>query len=160
MVVGFKGDSAKLKSLYKSLGLKEVRPNDFDELLDVIKKCDDSTVIANYNDIVVLDVPTADLIEKRVAVLDAVAKHKGNLFLSLTKNDRSIDKAHLDIKVCTSMKISDELLMGEIFTFVNTDLPYNGALNDEEYAVRVSGEERAKKRTLDELKKLIKTNSN
>ena len=68
MVVGFKGDSNKLKTLYKDLGLKEVKPNDFDELLAAVKAADGKTVISNYNDIMVLDNPTADLNEKRIAV--------------------------------------------------------------------------------------------
>ena len=156
MVVGFKGDSNKLKTLYKELGLKEVKPNDFDELLTAVKAADGKTVISNYNDIMVLDNPTADLIEKRIAVLGAVAKQKNNLFISLVKHDRSIDKAHLDIKVCTSIKVNDEIAMGEIFTFLNTDLPYSGKLKDDKYAVRVSGEERATERSLEDLKRLIK----
>ena len=156
MVVGFKGENSKLKSLYKELGLKEVKPIDFDELLKVVKENDGSFVIANYNDIMVLEKPTADLIEKRIAVLNAVAKQKNNLFLALTKNDRSLDKAHLDIKVCTSMKIDNDVDMGEIFTFVNTDLPYSGKLKDGSFAVKTNNEERASERSLNELKKLLK----
>ena len=156
MIIGFKGESAKLKNLYKELGLKEVKPSTFEELEKVISENDGKTVILNYNEIVVFENPTADLVEKRNKVLNAVKHSKQNVYIALTKNDPSIDKIHLDIAVCTSLNTKDMKLIEEIFTFLNTDLPYSGKLADDKYAVRVHGEERASERSLAELKKLLK----
>lgn len=156
MVVGFKGDSAKLKNLYKELGLKEVKPSSFEELGEILKENDGDTVILNYNEIVVFENPTADLVEKRIGILSQVANSKKNIYLSLTKNDPSIDKIHLDVAVCTKMDTSDIKVAEEVFLFMNTDLPYSGKLADDKYAVRVHGEERASERSLSELKKLIR----
>lgn len=156
MVVGFKGDTRKLENLYKELGLKEVKTSTFEELESAIKNNDGKTVFANYNEIMVFDNPTADLVEMRNKVLDAVAKSSGNIYLSLTKNDPSIDKIHLDLSICTKVDTKDMALIEEIFNFVNTDLPYSGKLGDDKYAVRVHGETRATERSLAEIKKLLK----
>ena len=156
MIIGFKGENSKLKSLYKELDLKEVKPSTFDELENALKEIDGKTVISNYNEIMVFDNPTADLVERRSDVLKDVLKSKKNVFLSLTKGDPSIDKIHLDIAVCTSMNTNDMQVIADVFSFMNTDLPYSGKLSPDKYAVRVHGEERASERTLAELKKLIK----
>lgn len=156
MVVGFKGESSKLKTLYKDLGLKEVKPNTFEELESIVKSIDGNTVILNYNEIMVFDNPTADLVEKRNSVLSAVSKCKKNIFLSLTKADTSIDKIHLDLSICTKMSTKDIKVIEDIYNFCNTDLPYSGKLEDDEYAVRVHGENRATARALSEIKGLIK----
>ena len=156
MIVGFKGDNYKLKNLYKLLGLKEVKPNNFDELVTAVKNNDGSTVILNYNEIMVFNNPTADLVEKRSSVLSEVNKSKKNIYIALTKNDPSIDKLHLDVSVCTSIDTDDMGIIEDIFSFVNTDLPYSGRLEDDEYAVRVHGELRATKKSLSELKKILK----
>lgn len=156
MIIGFKGENAKLKELYSELGLKEVKPNNFDELSKAINEIDGKTVILNYNEIVVFDNPTADLVEKRANILKLVEKCKKNIFLSLTKSDPSIDKLHLDIAVCTSVDTKDMSVIEDIFSFLNTDLPYSGKLDPSKYAVRVHGELRASERSIAELKKLIK----
>lgn len=156
MIVGFKGESNRLKNLYKDLGLKEVKPTSFDELKKAIEENDGKTVFTNYNEIMVFGNPTADLIEKRANVLKAVEKSKKDIYLSLTKNDPSIDKIHLDLAVCTKIDTDNMTLIEEIFSFLNTDLPYSGKLDDDKYAVRVHGEERATERSLAEIKKLIK----
>lgn len=156
MVIGLKGESSKLKNLYKELDLKEVKPNTFEELENAIKEIDGKTVISNYNEIMVFEKPTADLIEKRMHVLAAVSKCKKNIFLSLTKADPSLDKIHLDLSICTKMNTKDMKEIEEIYNFCNTDLPYNGKLSDDEYAVRVHGENRAEARSVSDIKKLIK----
>lgn len=156
MVVGFKGESSKLKTLYKDLGLKEVKPNTFEELAEIVKGIDGNTVILNYNEIMVFENPTADLVEKRSNVLEAVSKCKKNIFLSLTKADISIDKIHLDLSICTNVNTKDMKVIEDIYNFCNTDLPYSGKLDDDKYAVRVHGENRATARTLSEIKSLIK----
>ena len=156
MIVGFKGESAKLKNLYKELGLKEVKPDNFEDLEKVIKENDGKTVISNYNEIMVFENPTADLLEKRNGILKTVEHGKQNIYLSLTKNDPSIDKIHFDLAVCTKVSTNDIKLIEEIFSFLNTDLPYSGKLADDKYAVKVHGEERASERSLAELKKLLK----
>lgn len=156
MVIGFKGESAKLKNLYKELGLKEIKPNDFDELKSEIEKADGSSVILNYNEIMVFEKPTADLVEKRIAVLSAVSRCKKNIFLSLTKEDKSLDKIQLAISICTKVNTKDMKVIEELYNFCNTDLPYSGKLGDNEYAVRVHGENRALARSIDDIKKLLK----
>lgn len=156
MIVGFKGDNAILKNLYKDLGLKEVKPTNFVELEKTISDNDGNIVVLNYNEIMVFDNPTADLLEKRNNILNLVEKNKKNVFLSFSKNDPSIDKLHLDIAVCTKVDTKDMKLIEEIFSFMNTDLPYSGKMSDDKFAVRVHGEERATERSLTELKKLIK----
>ena len=156
MVIGFKGDNSKLKNLYKELGLKEVKPNTFEELSDAIMAIDGNTVILNYNEIMVFDNPTADLVEKRNKVLSAVSKCKKNIYLTLTKADLSLDKIHLDLSICTKVDTKDLKVIEEIFNFCNTDLPYSGKLGDDEYAVRVHGDNRAEAKSISDIKKLIK----
>lgn len=156
MIVGFKGESAKLKNLYKELGLKEVKPSNFEELEKAIAEIDGKTVISNYNEIVVFENPTADLVEKRTKILKSIENCKQNIYLAFTKNDPSIDILQLDLAVCTSLNTKDMNLIEEVFSFLNTDLPYSGKLSDDKYAVRVHGEERASERSLAELKKLLK----
>ncbi len=156
MVIGFKGEASKLKNLYKDLGLKEVKPTNFAELEDAVKNNDGKVVITNYNEIMVFDNPTADLVEKRMAVLNAVTKNKKNVYLSLTKNDPSIDKIHLDVSICTKVNTKDMALIEEIYSFVNTDLPYSGKLADDKYVVKVHGDLRGSEKSLAELKKLVK----
>ena len=155
MVVGFKGDIIKLRNLYKELGLNEVIPNDFEELKQAMDKIDGNTVILNYNEIMVFENPTADLVEKRTEVLNKVLKFKKNIYLTLTKPDPSIDKIHLDLSICTNINTKDMKIIEDIYNFCNTDLPYNGKLSDDKYAVRVHGENRATERTVNEIKSLI-----
>ena len=156
MIVGFKGDSNKLKDLYKELGLKEVKPTSFEELEKALSENDGATVISNYNDIMVFENPTADLVEKRNKVLKVVSKMKNNVYLSLLKNDPSLDKLKMDVAICTKVNTNDIKLIEEIFSFCNTDLPYSGKLGDNQYAVRMHDELRAEAKSLDELKKILK----
>lgn len=156
MVVGFKGESSKLKELYKELGLKEVKVNTFEELKEAIKNIDGKTVITNYNEVVVFEEPTADLVEKRSEVLKLVSGSKHNIYLSLTKDDPSLDKLQLDYCICTKMNIKDMKLIEEIYNFCNTDLPYSGKLADDEYAVRGHSDNRAEAKSLSDVKKIIK----
>ena len=155
MVIGLKGESSRLKNLYKELGLKEVKPESFEQLADIISSIDGNTVILNYNEIMVFENPTADLVEKRTKVLSAVSKCKKNIYLTLTKADLSLDKIHLDLSICTKVDTKDIKVIEEIFNFCNTDLPYSGKLADDKYAVRVHGENRAEERTLADIKKII-----
>ena len=156
MIVGFKGDSNKLKDLYKELGLKEVKPTSFEELEKALSENDGATVISNYNDIMVFENPTADLVEKRNKVLKVVSKMKNNVYLSLLKNDPSLDKLKMDVAICTKVNTNDIKLIEEIFSFCNTDLPYSGKLSDNQYAVRMHDELRAEAKSLDEVKKILK----
>ena len=156
MVIGFKGDGSRLKNLYKELGLKEVKPSTFEELSEAIQGIDGNTVVSNYNEIMVFDNPTADLVEKRSKVLSAVEKCKKNIYLTLSKVDLSLDKIHLDISICTKVNTNDMKVIEELFNFCNTDLPYSGKLGDDEYAVRVHGENRAEAKSASDIKKLIK----
>ena len=156
MVIGLKGESAKLKNLYKELGLKEVKPQTFEDLKEIINSVDGNTVVLNYNEIMVFDNPTADLVEKRNNVLSAVSKSKQNIYLELTKADKSLDKIQLDLAICTKIDTKDIKVIEEVFNFCNTDLPYSGKLADDKYAVRVHGENRAEERTISDIKKLIK----
>lgn len=156
MIVGFKGDSNKLKDLYKELGLKEVKPTSFEELEKALSENDGATVISNYNDIMVFENPTADLVEKRNKVLKVVSKMKNNVYLSLLKNDPSLDKLKMDVAICTKVNTNDIKLIEEIFSFCNTDLPYSGKLGDNQYAVRMHDELRAEAKSLDEVKKILK----
>lgn len=156
MIIGLKGESSKLKNLYKELGLREVKPGNFEELKKAVLENTGDVVILNYNEIMVFDNPTADLIEKRAEVLKDVVHNKRNIYLSLTKDDPSMDKLQLDIAICTKVDTKDMSKIEEIFSFVNTDLPYSGKMKDDNYAVRVHDELRASERTLTELKKLLK----
>ena len=156
MIIGLKGDNSKLKNLYKELGLKEVKPNSFEELKKAVLENEGSTVIPNYNEIMVFENPTADLVEKRVEVLNDVLRSKKNIFLAFTKDDPSMDKLPLDLAICTKVDTKDMAKIEEIFSFMNTDLPYNGKMKDDNYAVKVHDELRASERTLTELKKLLK----
>ena len=141
MIVGFKGDSNKLKDLYKELGLKEVKPTSFEELEKALSENDGATVISNY---------------KRNKVLKVVSKMKNNVYLSLLKNDPSLDKLKMDVAICTKVNTNDIKLIEEIFSFCNTDLPYSGKLGDNQYAVRMHDELRAEAKSLDEVKKILK----
>lgn len=156
MIIGLKGDNSKLKNLYKELGLKEVKPNSFEELKKAVLENEGSTVIPNYNEIMVFENPTADLVEKRTEVLNDVLRSKKNIFLAFTKDDPSMDKLPLDLAICTKVDTKDMAKIEEIFSFMNTDLPYNGKMKDDNYAVKVHDELRASERTLTELKKLLK----
>ena len=158
MIIGFKGESSKLKDLYKKLGLKEVKPNTFEELEEAIKGNDGKTIILNYNEIMVFEEPTADKLEKRTEVLKAVGKSKKDIFLSLTKNDASVDKLSIDYSVCTKVNTKDMKLIEELYNFCNTDLPYSGKLNDDEYAVKSKSDYRAEAKSLSELTKLLNIN--
>ena len=72
MIVGFKGEEAKLKNLYKELGLKEVKVNLFEDIDKALSENDGNTVLTNYNEIMVFEKPPADLVEKRNAILKKV----------------------------------------------------------------------------------------
>ena len=98
------------------------------------------------------------IIKKNTTLVTLKTKYlsKKNIYIALTKNDPSIDKLHLDVSVCTSIDTDDMGIIEDIFSFVNTDLPYSGRLEDDEYAVRVHGELRATKKSLSELKKILK----
>lgn len=156
MVIGLRGEVSKLKNLYKELGLKEVKPNSFDELNDAIKNSNGDVVISNYNDLMVFEAPTADLVEKRTAIVKTVSKAKKNIFLGLNKNDPSLDKIALDVAICTKVDTKDMELIKSIFLFCNTDLPYNGNMKDDNYAVKSHNDLRAREMTLSELKKILK----
>lgn len=156
MIVGFKGDATRLKNLFKELGLKEVKVNSFEDIREAIAANDGNVVLTNYNEIVVFEKPTADLVEKRNAVLSAVASCKKNVYLALTKKDPSLDKLPLDYHVCTKTDTKDIGEIEDIFSFVNTDLPYSGKLADDHYAVRAHNESRAEAKSLSEVKKLIR----
>ena len=156
MIVGFKGDATRLKNLYKELGLKEVKVNSFEDIKDAIAANDGNVVLTNYNEVMVFEEPTADLVEKRNAVLSVVASCKKNVYLSLTKGDPSLDKLPLDYHVVTKTDTKDIAVIEDIFGFVNTDLPYSGKLADDEYAVRAHNEIRAEAKKLSEVKKLIR----
>ncbi|MBP3201442.1 MAG: hypothetical protein J6M39_07335 [Lachnospiraceae bacterium] len=156
MIVGFKGDESKLKKLYKELGLKEIKVNTFEEIEDALKSNDGNVVLTNYNEVMVFEKPTADLIEKRNSVLKLVLASRKNVYLSLTKSDPSLDKIALDYHVCTSINTKDIKQIEDIFSFLNTDLPYSGKLADDKYAVRAHNENRATEKSINELKKLIR----
>lgn len=156
MIVGFKGDESKLKKLCKELGLKEIKVNTFEEIEDALKSNDGNVVLTNYNEVMVFEKPTADLIEKRNSVLKLVLASRKNVYLSLTKSDPSLDKIALDYHVCTSINTKDIKQIEDIFSFLNTDLPYSGKLADDKYAVRAHNENRATEKSINELKKLIR----
>lgn len=156
MIVGFKGDESKLKKLYKELGLKEIKVNTFEEIEDALKSNDGNVVLTNYNEVMAFEKPTADLIEKRNSVLKLVLASRKNVYLSLTKSDPSLDKIALDYHVCTSINTKDIKQIEDIFSFLNTDLPYSGKLADDKYAVRAHNENRATEKSINELKKLIR----
>lgn len=156
MIVGFKGDESKLKKLYKELELKEIKVNTFEEIEDALKSNDGNVVLTNYNEVMVFEKPTADLIEKRNSVLKLVLSSRKNVYLSLTKSDTSLDKIAFDYHVCTSINTKDIKQIEDIFSFLNTDLPYSGKLADDKYAVRAHNENRAVEKSIDELKKLIR----
>ena len=156
MIVGFKGEEEKLKKLYKELGLKEVKINTFEEIEDALKANDGNVVLTNYNEIMVFEKPTADLIEKRNSVLKSILTSRKNVYLSLTKADPSLDKLALDYHICTSTNTKDIKEIEDIFGFLNTDLAYSGKLKDDEYAVRSHNESRAEAKTIDEIKILIR----
>ena len=156
MIVGFKGDESKLKKLYKELGLKEIKVNTFEEIEDALKSNEGNVVLTNYNEVMVFEKPTADLIEKRNSVLKLVLASRKNVYLSLTKSDPSLDKIALDYHVCTSINTKDIKQIEDIFSFLNTDLPYSGKLADDKYAVRAHNENRATEKSINELKKLIR----
>ena len=155
MIIGLKGEKSKLDVLYKGLGLKQISPNSFEELEEAITSIDGNTVILGYNEIMVFENPTADLVEKRAKVLSAIKSCKKNIYLSLTKTDPSLDKLSLDLYVCTKMDTNDMKEIEEVFGFCNTDLPYSGKLSNDTYAVRLHSENRAVERTIDDIKKLI-----
>lgn len=156
MIVGFKGEESKLKKLYKELGLKEIKVNTFEEIQDAIKANDGNVVLTNYNEVMVFEKPTADLIEKRNAVLKSVLASRKNVYLALTKCDPSLDKLALDYHVCTSTNTKDLKEIEDIFGFLNTDLAYNGKLADDQYAARAHNEIRAEAKSIAEVKKLIR----
>lgn len=156
MIVGFKGDESKLKKLYKELGLKELAVNTFEEIEDAVNANDGNTVLTNYNEVMVFEKPTADLIEKRNSVIKSILSSKKNIYLSLKKVDPSLDKMSLDYYICTNTNTKDIKEIEDIFNFLNTDLPYSGKMPDDKYAVRAHNENRAEVKTVDEIKKLIR----
>lgn len=156
MIVGFKGENGKLKDLYKELDLKEVKVDSLDALLDGIRNTDGKTVFINYNDLMVLENPTADLFEKKTDILKSLSKSKKNVFLGLTTVDKSLDKVRLDVAICTKINTKDENVMEDIFYFVNSDLPYDGKLSDDKYALKLISDSRADVASLTEVKKAIK----
>ena len=156
MIVGFRGDASRLKNLFKELGLKEVKVESFEDIRDAIAANDGNVVLTNYNEVMVFEEPTADLVEKRNVVLNAVASCKKNVYLSLTKRDPSLDKLPLDYHVCTKTDTKDIAEIEDIFGFVNTDLPYSGKLADDEYVVRAHNEVRGEAKKLSDVKKLIR----
>ena len=156
MIVGFKGENSKLKNLYKELDLKEVKVDSLDALLDGIRNTDGKTVFVNYNDLMVLENPTADLFEKKTDILKTLSKSKKNVFLGLTTVDKSLDKVRLDVAVCTKINTKDENVMEDIFYFVNSDLPYSGKLPDDKYALKLISDSRADVVSLTEVKKATK----
>lgn len=156
MIVGFKGEESKLKNLYKELGLKEVKVNSFEDIEKALGENDGNTVLTNYNEVMVFEKPTADLIEKRNTILKMVSSSRKNIYLALTKGDPSLDKLPLDYHICTKVNVKDKSIAEDIFGFLNTDLPYNGKLSDDECAVRAHNETRAEAKKVSEVKKLIR----
>lgn len=156
MIVGFKGDNSKLKNLYKELGLSEVKPSTLEELEQTIKSIDGDSVIVNYNDLMVYDDATADIVEKKAKIMKVIKGLKKNLFLGLTKDDPSIDKVKLDIAVETKVNTKDMKEIEALYNFVNTDLAFSGKLDDSEYVVKESGDERGSAKSAAALKKLYK----
>lgn len=156
MIVGFKGEESRLKSLYKELGLKEVKVNSFEDIANALSENDGNTVLTNYNEIMVFEQPTADLIEKRIAIIKMLESTNKKVYLTLTKNDPSLDKVPLDYHICTKVDSNDKKFLEDIFGFVNTDLPFSGKLADDEYAVRAHDEVRAEAKKISEVKKLIR----
>lgn len=156
MIIGFKGEKSKLKKLYSELGLKEVHAKDLNDILEIVKSNDGKIVIENYNEFMVFSDPTADLVEKRNDVLAAVKKAKNNLFITLGSDDRSLDKLVLDIKIATTVKTKDMNEIEDLFYFLNTDIAYNGTLSDDDYIVKLHSDERGSKKSITEIKRLIK----
>lgn len=156
MIIGFKGEKSKLEKLYKELGLQPISVKSLDDILDKIKSNDGKTVIDNYNEFMVFSDPTADLVEKRNDVLAAVKKAKNNLFITLGSDDKSLDKLILDIKIATTVKTKDMNEIEDLFYFLNTDIAYNGTLSDDDYVVKLHSDERGSKKSIAEIKRLIK----
>lgn len=156
MIVGFKGESSKLKNLYKELELKEMKAETLEELEQTIKSIDGESVIVNYNDLMVYDNATADIVEKKAKIMKVISALKKNLFLGLVKDDPSIDKVKLDVAIETKVNTKDMKEIEALYNFVNTDLAFNGKLSDDEYVVKESGEERGTARNVAAIKKLFK----
>lgn len=156
MIVGFKGDNSKLKNLYKELGLTEVKANSIEEVEAYVKKGEKDTVLVNYNDLIVFDNATADIVEKEAKIMKAIGSCKRNLYLGLTKNDPSLDKVKLDVAICTKVNTKDMNEIQELYSFLNTDLAFSGKLSDDEYAVKAPGDVRAEKRSASAIKKILK----
>lgn len=155
MVFGFKGDKSKLSELYKELGLNEVNLLSLDELEDFIKKNTDKCVIKNYNELMVYENATADIVERRNKVIKSVNNRKADLFLGLTKFDPGLDKIKLDVAIVTKINTNDMVLIEEIFNFVNTDIPYRDEIKDNEYVLKKASDERGTIANAATIKKLI-----
>lgn len=156
MVIGFKGENSKLKSLYKELKLKELEVEKIEDLVSAINSIDGQTVIVNFNDLMVHDNATADIVEKKVKVMKAVKNCNKNLFLGLEKIDSAHDKIAIDISICTKVATDDMKLIQDLYDFLNTDLAFNGKLENGEYAVKLSNDYRATAKNVEDIKKLWK----
>lgn len=156
MIVGFKGDSTKLKNLYKELGLTEVKASSIEEVEAYVKSGEKDAVLVNYNDLMVYDNATADIVEKKAKIMKAIQSCKRNLYLGLVKQDPSLDKVKIDVAICTKVITKDMDEIQGLYSFLNTDLAYNGKLADDEYAVKASGDIRAEKRNVAAIKKILK----
>lgn len=156
MIVGFKGDVSKLKKVYEELGLKEIKAENIEELETLIKNADGESVIVNYNDLVVYENVTADIVEKKNKIMKVIKGLKKNLYLGLTKIDSSIDHVKIDVAVETKVNTEDMKVIADLFDFVNSDFSFNGKLDEDKLVVRVSGELRGETKTISELKNIIK----
>ena len=155
MVIAFNGDVEKLKKLYADLGLKEEVVEDLVALDKFIGENDEKTVITNFNELMVADVMTADITEKKTKLFKTLGGYKKKLFVQMTKIDNELDKVLPDIVICTKMDTKDMPTIQYVFYQVKSDLPYNGKLSDDKFVLKKISEEKPTEVTLSEIKNLI-----
>lgn len=155
MIFGFKGDSSKLKNLYKELGLTEKKAEKIEDIEDYVKSAE-KTVLINYNDFMVYDDVTADIVEKKAKIMKAIKSCKRDLFLGLVKDDPSLDKVKIDVAICTKVNTKDMDEIKNVYNFINSDLAFNGKLSDDQYAVKLAKDLRPEAMNVSSIKKLLK----
>ena len=155
MVIAFNGDVEKLKKLYADLKLKEKVVEDLVALDKFIGENDEKTVVTNFNELMVADVMTADITEKKTKLFKTLSSYKKKLFVQMTKIDNELDKIIPDIVICTKMETNDMSTIQYVFYQVKSDLPYNGKLSNDKYIVKKISEEKPTEVTLSEIKTLI-----
>lgn len=158
MVVGFKGSKTKLKELYKELGLKEVDIKDLKEFKTILKNGElaETDVIVNYNELMNSEEATADVIEHQEEIMKILNKYKKKLFLGMTYKDGSLDTIKINVAIETKVSTKDMDEIQDLYNFVNTDLSYNGKLDEDRYVVKTNEEERGLARSISDIKKIIK----